>query len=121
MTLMTGPANSPGLRPVVLIMLLLFVGSGGCTEGDTGPVGPEETVLQGMVVRAGTQVLLTDVPVTMDSRTARTDERGSYRFEDVPPGEVTLRVSWPGYLPYERSLLIVEGVNDFDIALLPDD
>lgn len=104
-------------RRAVFVLLATFLA---CGDDGGGLVEPDGTVLQGIVVQAGTQVLLTDVPVTMDGRTVRTDDRGTYRFDDVPVGEVTLTVAQTGYLPYERRLQIEEGVNNFDIALLPD-
>lgn len=91
-----------------------------CGDDGGGMVAPNGTSLQGVVVLAGSQVRLPDVPVTMDGRVVVSDSRGQYRFEDVAVGEVTLSANYPGYLPYERVLEIVEGANTFDIPLLPD-
>ncbi len=104
-------------RMTALAVALLV---GGCGDDGGGLIEPEGTSLQGVVVRAGTQVRLPDVPVTLDGRTVVSDSRGLYRFDDVAVGEVTLSAQYPGYLLYERSLDIVEGSNSFDIPLLPE-
>ncbi|NNL30262.1 MAG: carboxypeptidase regulatory-like domain-containing protein, partial [Gemmatimonadetes bacterium] len=110
-------------RPPVAVRVVtsaLFVAVSACGDDGRGIVEVDDTSLQGVVVRAGTQVRLPDVPVTMDGRVVVSDSRGQYRFDDVPVGEATLSVSYPGYLPYERLLEILEGANSFDIPLLPD-
>ena len=104
-----------------LLLGSLLVALSACGGDGGGIVEPDGTWLQGVVFRAGTQVRLPDVPVTMDGRQVVSDSRGSYRFDDPPLGEVTLSVTYTGYLPYERRLDVFEGANNLDIALLPDD
>lgn len=40
---------------------------------------------------------------------AATDRSGGYRFQRVPSGQYTVRVSVPGFLPVERSVTLVAG------------
>ena len=93
-----------------------------CGDDGGGITQPDATVLTGSVVEAGTEVLLPDVLVGLGERTTRSNDRGQYRFEDLSPGDqVTLTASESGYLPYERTLILEQGTNVFDIALLPVD
>lgn len=118
---MTQPRRPPQARRTGSVLLLtVSIIAAGCGQDGGGPVEPEGTSLQGSVFRAGSQVRLPDVAVTMDGRVAVSDSRGSYRFDDAPVGEVTLSATHAGYLPYERRLELSEGANSFDIALLPD-
>lgn len=107
-------ARGPGRVALLLAALLA------CGGDDRGPMEPDPTVLQGTVLQAGTQVLLSGVPVTLDGRTVMSGDRGEYRFQDVQTGEATLSASQPGYLPWERTLELEEGNNTFDIPLIPD-
>lgn len=108
-------------RTTGLLLGSLLLVLSACGGDGGGIVDPDGTWVQGVVFRAGTQVRLPDVPVTMDGRQVMSDSRGSYRFDDAPLGEVTLSVTYAGYLPYERRLDVSVGSNTLDIALLPDD
>lgn len=111
------------MRVVRLVPLLILLGFSptACGGEDGGGItDPDVNVLQGVVVRAGTEVLLADVEVSLGIRTVRSSDRGGYRFEDIAVGPTTLSASLPGYLPYERLMTIEEGMNSFDIALIPD-
>lgn len=101
-------------------LVMMAIQWSACGDDGVGMTEPRGTVLQGSVVRAGTEVLLPDVPVTMESRTVFSNNRGEYRFEDPPLGEVTLTASLDGFLPYERRLEVVQGTNNFDIAMIPE-
>lgn len=110
-----------GVVRLVPLLVLLGFSSTACGGEDGGGItDPDVNVLQGVVVRAGTEVLLADVEVTLETRTVRSSDRGGYRFEDISVGQRTLSASLPGYLPYERLMTLEEGTNSFDIALIPD-
>ncbi|MDH3271962.1 MAG: hypothetical protein OEN56_11540 [Gemmatimonadota bacterium] len=108
------------LRPLSKILPFLLLALSGCGDDGGGPIGPQETILEGTVFRAGTQLLLMDIPVQMGTETALTTERGRYSFEDPPLGETLISVSTPGYVLFRAVIEIVEGPNDFDIFLIPE-
>jgi hypothetical protein len=43
--------------------------------------------------------------------TARADERGEYRFKEIPYGDYALRVSSEGYEPYQIEIFIMPDVQ----------
>ncbi len=61
------------------------------------------------------------VTVVEPGRSALTGEDGAFRFPDLPPVEITLRVSRVGYLPHERRLSLASGESPTIAILLTRD
>src|SRR3974390_1882 len=69
----------------------------------------------GAVVPAAT-VSLTGIGL---QRSAQTQADGSYTFQNVPPGQLTVRMTYPGFAPFEKSVTVsAPGVVQVPIQLL---
>ena len=66
---------------------------------------------------------LTGAGVALDpngnSRVARTDAEGRFRFPNTSLGEHALRVTWIGYQPDDRVVMVPEGGLHIEIVLRP--
>lgn len=79
-----------------------------------------QTALTGTVTNTATGRTLEGARVVLEgmNREVLTDSQGSYRFDDVPPGSVTLAVSYTGLDPASVPLTLTAGtLNRHDIGL----
>jgi hypothetical protein len=85
-------------------------------------------VLTGKVIDATTQAPVADVVVTVTSpalqgeQMAVTDDTGSYRIPNLPPGTYTMRAEKDSYKPYNRVDLALraDATIRFDAQILPE-
>ncbi|HMI83820.1 MAG TPA: TonB-dependent receptor [Polyangiaceae bacterium] len=85
-------------------------------------------VLTGKVLDATSQAPVSDVVVTVTSpalqgeQMAVTDDSGSYRIPNLPPGEYTLRAEKDSFRPFSRGELTLraDATIRFDAQLLPE-
>lgn len=52
-------------------------------------------------------------------RAGRADAGGRFRFDRINPGRYTLRTTWIGYVPDERTLVVPEGGLEVEIRMTP--
>lgn len=75
------------------------------------------------VVRDTTGRPLRGVGVALDPegtvRVARTDQNGRFRFGNVPAGRHSLRVTWIGYRPDDRLIVLSESGLHIELRLVP--
>lgn len=75
------------------------------------------------VVRDTTGRPLSGAGVALDpngnTRVARTDAEGRFRFTNTSPGEHALRVTWIGYHPDDRVVSVPEGGLHIEVVLRP--
>ena len=50
-------------------------------------------------------------------RATRADEQGRFRFEGVSPGQYTLRATWVGYRPVDRTILVPREGLEITVTL----
>lgn len=74
-------------------------------------LGPSGTLV-GTVKDAADQRGLSGAQLEIGDRRATSGDGGAYRIERIPAGTDTLRVGLSGYEPFERVLLIREGLVD---------
>jgi hypothetical protein len=93
-----------GLLAMAVVLLSLFLVPG-MTDAQSGRGWMDgwvflETATKGA---AGATVELTVIASSSNIRklVAKTDERGEYKFKEVPYGEYRFRVTAPGYQPYQ--------------------
>lgn len=76
--------------------------------------------MDGFVVRESATKAAAGATVELSARTPRggagklivkTDERGEYKFKEIPYGEYSFRVSSDGYEPYQIELYIMPDVQ----------
>jgi outer membrane protein OmpA-like peptidoglycan-associated protein len=82
---------------------------------------PKVGNIEGAIVDAATLRPLTRAQVTVTDTLGRSlnlqvDERGAFRFENVPPGQVTLRIEGEGYLP-TAAVVTVLSRKDVDLQI----
>jgi len=116
----------PVLRRIFLLALGLSVS--GCAGED--PVSPGDPVagagasnvviLEGTIRRFTTDQLLGGVIVNADQDAVTSTEKGSYTFTDLGEGEVQIRATYPGFLPYAAKQRLQPGRNRHDIELVPE-
>ena len=115
------------MRRLVCLLFVIATVSSGCADGGvTGPGGgsteaePPAVILEGTVRRFTTDQLLGGVTVRADQVTATSSERGGYTFTGLGEGEVQIRATYPGFLPYEAKQRLQLGRNRHDIDLVPE-
>lgn len=52
-------------------------------------------------------------------RAGRADAAGRFRFDRINPGRYTMRTTWIGYVPDERTIVVPEGGLEVEIRLTP--
>lgn len=114
------------IRSVSTLLFVLSVAS--C--GGAGPLDPAETganptpdpevILEGTVRRFTTDQLLGGVTILADQAEATSTGKGGYVFAGLGEGEVQIRATYPGFLPYEAKQRLQPGRNRHDIDLVPE-
>lgn len=106
---MLQPARS--MRLHFLVPLLLFAP---CLLAQTvGTVNGTVTSESGHVM----ELVLVTLDPAGASRQLRTDRDGRFSFVGVSPGAHTVRVTWVGYAPEERTVEITSGIVTLDFTL----
>ena len=120
----------PSTTPMRLLILgfTLTIGLFGC--GGSSPaapvadtptdVGGDQVILEGTIRRFTTDQLLGGVMVLADQASVTSTEKGSYTFTDLGEGEVQIRATYPGFLPYSAKQRLQPGRNRHDIDLVPE-
>jgi hypothetical protein len=112
---------------MVLIPLAFIAGtytSTGC-GGSSSPAAPVNvpTSTGGRVIDRAAGSLVTSqadaIRLTQGSHTivSPISDTGSWFIEGVQPGAASISVTVPGYKPFSRNLVLVQGRNTFDILL----
>ncbi|NNL64793.1 MAG: TonB-dependent receptor, partial [Myxococcales bacterium] len=104
------------LRGTLVATALVALGGGSLAAQSTGTVSGRVTD-----ERSGEPIsdILLQVPGTRSS--AVTDPTGRYLLQSLPPGPVTIRLSWFGYRPTEVTVEVVAGAStERDVALEPE-
>jgi hypothetical protein len=75
--------------------------------------------ITGRVTDAGSGDYLPGANIVLEGTNlgAASDRAGEYRIANVPPGAVTLVVTYVGYEEYSEPITVSDGDNTFDIAL----
>ena len=114
------------LRKNLLVVLALTVAACG-SDDPTGPSEPgaapppsDVVILEGTIRRFTTDQLLGGVVVNADQAAVTSTEKGSYAFTDLGEGEVQIRATYPGFLPYSAKQRLQPGRNRHDIDLVPE-
>ena len=81
---------------------------------------PTEVILEGTVRRFTTDQLLGGVTILADQTSATSTEKGSYTVTGLGEGEVQIRATYPGFLPYVAKQRLQVGRNQHDIDLVPE-
>lgn len=108
-----------------LALLLSVVGCSGSNPVDPAEMGAQatsatEVILEGTVRRFTTDQLLGGVTVVADQVESTSTDKGGYTFTGLGEGEVRIRASYPGFLPYEAKQRLQPGRNRHDIDLVPE-
>jgi hypothetical protein len=113
-----GRANRPFRLPLV-VFTLLAVSVSALAQSTAGRILGTLTDPSGAAV-AGATILVTDAERGA-SRTATTDESGSYAIPDLPPGTYKLHVQAKGFRGVDRPNVRIEVASDVraDFALQP--
>jgi hypothetical protein len=85
------------------------------------------SIIQGTVIDSETRKKLVDVVITVTSPSLQgeqnqiTDSSGTYRIENLPPGEYTLRAETFEYRSYSRGKIILQAdkATVVNLELLP--
>jgi len=112
----------PPIRLMLLNLLAVGAAPAALVAG-AAPPGPREAgALSGRVSSAATGAYLGNARVAIEgtTREAITDETGGYRFFDLPPGPVRLRVSYLGLHEKAEMVTVAAGQSiqrDFELTL----
>ena len=113
------PRSLPG-RALVRSFAILFLGlAAAVLPAQTGATGK----ISGRVFNPGTQEYVRNVEVFIPGTNLRAQTEGSgfYQLLNVPAGEITLRVTYPGYNSITEKLTVAAGataVRDFEISAI---
>ena len=109
------PDRAEGGRVELASLLMLFLVSASPAQGQSGDA------LTGQIVDAGTNSGINAATVELVGEGWRlTSDTGTYRFEDLEPGEYRLRVASMGYAPETRVVLVAGAtVADFQLRIAP--
>jgi hypothetical protein len=77
-------------------------------------------ILEGTVRRFTTYQLLGGVTVSAGQESVTSSGRGGYAFSSLREGEVQIRATYPGFLPYAAKQRLQPGRNRHDIDLVPE-
>ncbi|HYE87977.1 MAG TPA: TonB-dependent receptor [Vicinamibacterales bacterium] len=104
-------------RTLLALLLLLLPGS--ATLALAGEDGPQGTSLSGTITQAETNQPLSGALVVIDElrREVRAGEDGSYRFDDVPPGQYHVGVRAEGYSTRRTEVTIGTTPQTLNLAV----
>lgn len=97
----------------------LFLDRGTCPAWQPSAAEPPDFTITGSVIDAVTGRPMVDVYISIgDGQTVKTDQGGSYRFEDLPIGTYTLTASRDGYLfsPSQHQVVLPSSVPSWDFT-----
>ena len=101
------------------IYFLIFL-IGLCTCSKNNPVGPQQTgTVNGYVYQAGTDIPISGVTVSIESKSYMTTSDGYYKLEDIPAGNQTITANIVGCSSYSQTIPVKIGDNQHYIYLSP--
>ena len=108
-----------------LALVLSVASCGGSSPVDPAEMDAQatpgtEVILEGTVRRFTTDQLLGGVTILADQVESTSTGRGGYTFTGLTEGEVRIRATYPGFLPYEAKQRLQPGRNRHDIDLVPE-
>ncbi len=83
----------------------------GCNN-DTLPPGARTASLRGVVIDDATQKPIAGATVSVETvMTASTDTAGTFKFDQVPSGDIDITVQAPGYQSFSEPLSVTPGTT----------
>ncbi len=98
--------------------LIFLIGLCACTKNN--PVNSQEIgIVTGYVFQSGTDIPISGVTVSIESKSYMTTPDGYYKLEDIPTRNQTITANVPGCSSYSRVITVNGGDNQHYIYLSP--
>ncbi len=104
-------SRRPCLRGVILILCVGFLAGNVAAQILTGSIGGTVTDSSGAVI-AGAKITVTSPNLIGGAKTVESDENGTYRFLELPPGTYTVSFEKTGFKSLtQRNIVLNTGVQ----------
>ncbi len=100
-------------------LLVLWLNSSTAISSNEAAPTPGRGSIIGLITAAQTGERLVGVAVSVDGQTTQTNDDGVYRFDNVTDGRQVVTASFPGYLPTQKSRVVVNGELVWNSMAMP--